>query len=180
MDRDRGLDGAEALVEAPDEIRRGGELLQQVGLLQLGQPAGEVGGAAVVEVRLAVRLESGRAARGHERVLAHDLLVCRRLGVVHDVGRVRVRGEQGREHRGVEAAAAQRGEARQHRVARELVAEPHVAPSSSSSWRRSGSSAAAAQPGITPSSTSVRDPVRHHRHQLHEAARGVVEPRHAR
>ena len=180
VDRDRGLDGAEALVEAPDEIRRGGELLQQVGLLQLGQPAGEVGGAAVVEVRLAVRLERGRAARGHERVLAHDLLVGGRLGVVHDVGRVRVRGEQCREHRGVQAAAAQRRKAGQHRVPRELVAEPHVGAvqlQQLAPLRLLRGGGPAGQHAVEHVGAH---PVRHHRHQLHEAARGVVEPRHAR
>ena len=49
--------------------------------------------------------------------------------------------------------------------------------STSSSCRRSGSSAAAAQPGITASSTEVRDAVRHDRDELHQAPRVVVEPR---
>ena len=102
-------------------------------------------------VGLPIRLQRRRSTRGDECVLGDDILGPGDFGVVDDVGRVGVRGQQGPQDLGVEAAPRDDRDARPDRVPCQLVAEANVAASTSSSCRRSGSTAAAVQPGITAS-----------------------------
>ena len=92
-----------------------------------GEPVEECRGAAVVGVRLAVRVERRRPPRGDERVVGDDVLRARGLGVVDDVGRVGVGREQRREDLGVQPPPRRDRDARPDRVARELVPEANVA-----------------------------------------------------
>ena len=180
VDRDRALDRRERVVEPADRVGGGGQLLEHVRLLGRVQPVGELRGAAVERVRLAVRLQLGRPARGDERVLADDVVGAGRLGVVDDLGRVGVRGEQ-RAHDLVRAAAAapRPGRSTGPRAAPARGGSAPTSAPTSSSCRRSGSTAASSQPGITAFSTDVGIAARHDRDELDEAARRVVEPRRA-
>ena len=82
--------------------------------------------APVVGVRLAIRLQRRRTARGDERVVGDDVLRARGFRVVDDVGRVGIRLEQRLEDLGVEAAPRRDREARPERVPCQLVAEAYV------------------------------------------------------
>ena len=182
MDADRALDRAEGVVEAADEVGGRRELLEQVRLLERRQPLGEVRGPPVVGVRLPVRLERRGTARGDERVLAHHVLVAGGLRVVHDVGGVGAGGQRSAPRTCAWSCGAARrsGCSTGPRCAPARGGSARRLPAISSSCRRSGSSAATGQPGISSSSTAVAHAVRHDRDELDETARGVVEPGDAR
>jgi len=130
-----------------------------------------------VRIRLPIRPERGRLSRRHERVFGDDVLVARAFGVMHDVGRVGLRGEERREDLGVQAAPRRDGDARSDRIARELVPEAHVS-------RLDGEQLPALRllGGAGPARYDrVEDRRRHspghERDQLDEAPRPIVEPR---
>ena len=89
---DRALDRPERVLEPPDEVRRRRQLLEHHRLLREREPLEEIGGAPVVRVRLAVRLQSGRPPGGDERVPRDDLLRSRGLRVMDDLGGVHRQG----------------------------------------------------------------------------------------
>ena len=180
VNRYRALDRLEGVVEPADEIRGRGELLEQVRLLHGREPVDEVGGPPVVGVRLSVRLEGGGPARRDQRVLTHDLVLPGGLGVMDDLGRVCARGQQRAEHVRVEPPARRGRYRRQDGVAGQLVPEAQVpvveleqlAPLRLLGRRR--------PPGHDRVERRRAHAIRHDRDQLHEPARGVVQPRRAR
>ena len=124
---------------------------------------------------------SSRAAAARRAASARirdDVLRARGLGMVDDVGRIRVGSQEHLEDLGVEPPTRGDREARPNRVSCQLVPEPHVARR-----RREQLPAAPAPPpraahaGITASSTQVLESVRHDGDELDQAARVVVEPR---
>ena len=124
--RDRALDRTEGVIEPVDRVGGGRQLFERRRPLVRGQPVEERRRAAVVGVRLAVRVDRRRAPRRHERIVGDDALGARRFGVVDDVGRVGVGRQERRKDLGVEPPSGRDRDARPDRVARELVAELHV------------------------------------------------------
>ena len=106
VDPDRAPRRAEGVIEPSDEIGGRGQLLEQVRLLEFGEPLGEVRGPPVVEVGLPVGLERGGAAGRDQRVLAHHVLISGGLRVMHDLCGIGARCQQGIEHLGVQRRRA--------------------------------------------------------------------------
>ena len=123
---DRSI-ACERVLEPVDRVRRARQLLEDGRTLGRGKPVEECGRAAIVGVRLAVRVERRRPPGRDERIVGDDVLRARGLGVVDDVGGIGIGCEERREDLGVEPPARRDRDARSDRVARELVAEAHVA-----------------------------------------------------
>ena len=126
VDANRAVDRLERLIEAVHVVGRLGELLEHARALRELEPVGEVGGAAIVGVGLAVGVECGGAACGDERVVGDDVVEARVLRVVHDQRRVGALGDERLRDLHMEAAGCSSGQARGDRVARELVPEADV------------------------------------------------------
>ena len=127
VDRNGVLDRRERVLEPVGRIRGGGELLEHRRLLDGGEPADERRRATVVGVRLAIRVDGGRAARGEERVLGDGVVVAGGLGVVDDVGGIGVRRDQRVCDLAMMTSPRGDRDARGDRVPGELVTEAHPA-----------------------------------------------------
>ena len=152
---DRALDRAERILEPIDRVGGRRKLLEHRGPLGRGELVEEGRRAPVVGVRLAVRVERGRPPRRHERVAGDDVLRARGLRVVDDVGRVGVSREERGEDLSVEAASGRDRELDRTAFRASSCRKRTKRGSTSSSCRRSGSSALPGQPGRTASSTEV-------------------------
>ena len=126
VDHARALDRGEGFLKPADEVRGRCNLFEHGRSLGRRQPAGEVRGAPVMRVRLAIRLQRRCPPRGDERVVGDDVLVARGFRVVDDVGRVCVRRQQRLEDLRVEAASRGDRQARPDRMPCQLVAEANV------------------------------------------------------
>ena len=174
---DRPLDRVERVVEPVDGVRGARQFLERGRPLGRGESVEEDGRASVMGVGLAVRVECRRPSGSDERVLGDDVLGAGGFGVVDDVGGVGVRGQQGLEDLGVEAAPRGGRDARPDRIARELVAEAHVARvdlEQRPTLRLLRGRLPAGHDNVQHGDVHPRG---HDRDQLQQPARVVVEPR---
>jgi hypothetical protein len=179
VDVDRIRDRLEGLVDAADDVGGGGELFEQIRLLDGRQLVDEVAGPPVVPVRLAVRLERRGSARGDQRVLTDHFVGPGRLRVVHDVRRVGVRGQERAEDIRVKPPSRGGRDGSAHGVPGELVAEanvPFVQLEQLPALGLLGRRGPAGHHGVEDRGAHA---VRHHRHELHQAPRVLVQPRDA-
>jgi hypothetical protein len=177
VDRDRPFDRREGVVEPTDGVRSTRELFEDGCLVGRSLTTDEHGGASVVGVRLPIRVQRRSSPRGDQCVLGDHGLGARGLRMVDDVCRVGVRGEQGLEDLGVEAAPRSDRDAGSDRVPGQLVAETNVRrvdleqlPALRFLRRGSPAGHHRVQQGGAHAGRDNRD-------ELHQAACGLLEPR---
>ena len=176
VNRNRPLDRAQSVIEPADGVCRAGELLEHISLLGHAQPIDEVRGATIEEVRLTVGLQGRSPAGSDERVLADDASCTRPLGVVDDLGRIRLRVDQDVQDLGMQAPSLCDRNARPDRMPRQLVPEADVGRADLEQL-----SALRFHRGIDPSRHQRVQQGRTHatrndRDELDQPARGFVQP----
>jgi hypothetical protein len=167
---DRTVDRPERVVEPVHGVRGARKLLQGGRPLARRKAVEERRRTPVLPVRLPVGVDCGRAPRRDERVLRHDVLRPRALGVVDEIGWVGLGREQCLQHLRVQPPSRGDGQARTHGLARQFVAEAEEARVHLEQRPPLGLLGGRGPLGSDGVKQGGRDAVRHHRHQLDEVA----------
>ena len=176
MDLDGALDRAKGVLGSADDVRGSGQLFEHSRLVEQRLLIQELRGPPVVEVGLAVRLQRSRPPRGEQCVLGKDLICARGLRVVDDVCGLGVRGEHGVEDLGVQTPPHGDRQPRSDRVSRQLMAKAHGGGVDLEQLPTLGLECSFGPVRHHLVEQGCAYATGHHRDQLHQAARVVIEP----